>query len=83
MKPEREITIKLFREPMPENIYGFCAKESDDNFIINIDPNMPADAQARSFLHEMLHIWNRDHEKDDVGAVETATHAQLARVLKK
>ena len=77
----REITIRLFQEPLPENIHGFCAKDGKDSFIINIDPGMSEDEQALSFLHEMLHIWNRDHEKSDFNAVENATHAQLTRVL--
>lgn len=61
---------------------GACMTEQDGQYLILVNADHTADEQAAAFLHEMLHIWNRDTQSAEPAAdIERRTRAQLLRIL--
>lgn len=80
--PVKEISIKLFRESMPEKVYGLVSENGKNRFFIVVNADLSEDEQAKAFLHECLHIYNDDfNSNQDVNTIEARTHAQLDRLL--
>ena len=76
IKKELSITTAT----LPESIHGLTVK-TNDIYNIYVNNKLDPDSQAAAFLHEMLHIWNDDFNKDaDADHIEKQTHAQLKRI---
>ena len=70
---EKEITLRVITTAMPESIHGLSAKDGDQ-FIILLNENDQQKRQEETFLHEMKHIYNGDHDRKgvDVNDLEAA-----------
>lgn len=68
---------------MPEGIGGMVTLDNDGEYMIMINADASTDNQAKSFLHEMLHIWNHDFDRGgNVNEIECRTHKQLESIIK-
>ena len=61
---------------MPKSIHGGVTPVDDEQYMIFINADLPEEEQQRAFLHEMLHIWNRDLDSkgESVQEIESRTH---------
>ncbi len=76
----REIVIQVDTTTLSNKIHGFTVSDGH-SYKIWINDILDSDNQAAAFLHEMLHIWNDDFNKDaDADHIEKQTHAQLKRI---
>ena len=79
---ERNIKIRLITtDELPADVHGMAAPlDEDDSYIVVIRED---DEQAASFLHECLHIWHKDFEKNlSVQQIESMRHKELSEILK-
>ena len=86
MNDERNIKIRLVRsEEVPEGIGGSVFKlAGDDNYLMLINGSDSDHDQIVSFLHECLHIWHRDHDREVlVTELERERHDELEELLKE
>ena len=79
---ERIIKLRIITAPLPSEIHGASGTGDGQRFTVLINEADDPERQAQAFLHEMLHIWNRDHGKTgaDLPELEQATHAELNRL---
>lgn len=62
-------------------VHGITSKDKNKYFML-INAGESPDEQAAAFIHEMLHIWNRDFEsKDSLQEIEARTREQAKRIL--
>ena len=61
----RTITLHIEAADLPEGVHGFSGMDAEKpgTFYIAINAAHPPERQEEAFIHEMLHIWRRDHEK--------------------
>ena len=65
---------------LPEKVKALTVKE-DDKVKVYVNNDLTEDEQAASFLHEMLHLWNHDFDKElSADEIEALTHGQLSRI---
>ena len=84
MSTERNIKIRIVTtDELPATVPACCAKDGGtDNYIMLINGRDDERAQLRSFLHECLHIWHRDHDSsEDVQTIEKERHKELEKLL--
>ena len=68
-------------QQLPGSVHGITSKDKEKYFML-INAEQTPDEQAAAFIHEMLHIWNKDFESgDDLQAIEARTHEQTKRIL--
>ena len=67
---ERLLNLRVQVVDMPDSIHGACSLRPDGSFLIFINNRDSNQKQKKAFLHEMLHIWRRDHEKQGISANE-------------
>lgn len=48
--PVKEISIKLFRESMPEKVYGLVSENGKNRFFIVVNADLSEDEQAKAFF---------------------------------
>lgn len=81
---DRRISLRVVESPdLPSDIGGVSApknprdEESDDYFVL-LNDSADETEKAKTFVHEMLHIWHRDHFKKglDVERLEAVRHAE-------
>ena len=85
MNRQRNISIRLVtNEDLPENVSGCCAKlPGEDNYLMALNAQSGEEQQLLSYLHECLHIWHRDHDREgSVEQIEKDRHEELAQLLK-
>ena len=68
----RKIVIELYEAELPASIHGCCSLLEDGSFMIVVNASDSAERREESFLHECLHIYRRDHEKESVAEIELA-----------
>lgn len=74
---ERTVKLRITKVDFPEGIHGASMPGSKgDSYIIAVNANDPQERQEEAFLHEMRHIFNRDHDHKGrgVSAVEELRH---------
>lgn len=76
------MTLQIIKRPLPNSIHGAAAKEGD-GYTVLINDQDDQDRQTLAFLHEMLHIWHKDHDREgaDVSALEAERREELKRLL--
>ncbi len=73
-------SLVIYRASLPGNVKGFCV-DFDGGFTVAVNSNLDEDTQAAAFLHECLHIWNRDHDRrEPFEAIEESTEQQVKRI---
>lgn len=84
---ERTITLRLITTPLPPGAHGMSAKDKggDDNYIVLLNEDDDPDAQQEAFIHELLHIWHKDHDRQgaDVQQLEAERHAETRREIER
>lgn len=70
---------RVFYKSLPASVHGACAKESDNEYIIIINSDMPDVIQAEALEHEIMHIKRRDFEARyvDVNQIENDVHREI------
>ena len=64
----RRIICRICSADFPEDIHGASMPDGKrDDYIIAVNANDPQKLQEEAFLHEMRHIFNRDHEHKGPG----------------
>ena len=66
--------VVRFLENAPAGFHGMVVRNDDDTYTILLDPNDSSDQILETYLHELNHISNNDFHKEDIQAVEAATH---------
>ena len=83
---ERRITLRVIESrEMPARISGISAPENpscpeSDDYLIVLNEKLNEEEKASAFVHELLHIWHRDHFADNVQRIEAERHAECARL---
>ena len=72
-------SIRVFYRSLPKSAPGVCAKESDNEYIIIINSDLPDVVQAEALEHEILHIRRRDLDADyvNVDRIEPDVHREI------
>lgn len=81
---ERTIKLQIITSPLPASVRGLTANQKgSDVFTIAINDQKNDDEQAIAFLHEMLHIWHSDHDREgvNISELEHERHRELKRLL--
>lgn len=69
----RKINLTINTLPLPA--HGAVAKTGPDQYAIFIDSEQEPLEQAAAFLHEALHLWQRDFDTDtSADVIEARTH---------
>ena len=83
IKPEvirkQKINLTVYQVgSFPDGVDGISAPDDKGGFMILINADQSPEEQARTFLHEMLHIWRGDHDRvaaEGVQKIESEAHA--------
>ena len=81
---DRHINLSIVTAHLPEGADGIVTLDRNNNYMIIVNADLPEDKQTKAFLHECLHIWNRDFERtetESVGQIEARTHRQIEQFL--
>ena len=81
---DKHVNLSIVTAHLPEGIEGITSPDGHDNYTIMINADLSDNKQAEAFLHECLHIWNRDFERtetESVGQIEARTHRQIEQFL--
>jgi len=80
----RDISIKVLTAPLPETIHAFVTQRDTGTYWIFLNSNESETQRAASFIHECLHIYHRDTEREDLTAsqIEAIRHAEVVEILK-
>ena len=83
IKFKESFTIDLYLLEMPEDIHGLAMQTKDPHkYKIGLNASMTETQKLASFLHEMTHIYNHDHDNgSDVNEIEIRTRRQLLEAL--
>lgn len=77
----KKITLIIKEGKFPDSVKGATVALDEDTFQIWINDHLDPDEMAAAFLHEMLHVWNDDFDRDEnADQVEERTHEQLKRI---
>lgn len=81
---EQRISIRIIKTPLPQAINGLSMKDGN-TFIVLINENDSQDEQKETFIHEMLHIWHGDHDREfkDVQQLEEQRHQETTWILER
>ena len=70
----------MFRE-LPGEVKGATAQTGADEYKTIINSSLDQEEQAAAFIHECVHILNRDHLKTEpVQEIEAKVHEQLKAI---
>lgn len=72
-------SIRVFYRSLPESAHGVCAKESDNEYLIIINSDLPDAVQTKTLEHEILHIQRGDLDAEDVNVnqIENDVHREM------
>ena len=65
-----DINLKVYKMKLPDNVHGCISKNENNNYIILINETDSRTRQEQAFIHECLHIWNDDFNKESVQEIE-------------
>ena len=89
METGRQIFLSIFTIDMPETIHAFSTyrgkRETKDLYWIFLNGKENETQNAASFIHECLHIYHEDHERNDLTAdqIEALRHAETLAVVQE
>lgn len=84
MSSYREIVLRVYDpEPMPESIQAFSNKDIHGYYNIFLSAGRTEQERTADLLHEFLHIWHDDHDRQQVNIeqIELERREELARAL--
>lgn len=71
---ERDLRIRVGLLPLPSPVRACSSRDGLDCFTVGINQALSSEEQEAAFLHEIRHIWRRDHDRSDVQEVEALAH---------
>lgn len=79
-----KITIYMDAQDLPADVHGAITKDDTGTYYVLLNTNDSSDRRQQAFLHEMLHIYRGDLNKDgaDVSELEGAAHAETPALLR-
>ena len=80
----REWHLKVIEADLP--VKGCCCPWDEDfkEYRIFINKNLPDQEKIRTFIHEMLHLYNNDFEQgEDVVSIESRTHRATDELMEQ
>lgn len=88
MKKIRTIKLHVYAGALPDGISAMSAptdsKEDTESYFIFLDDTEPQDEQTKAFLHEMLHVYRRDHVNGgDISEIERTAHDIINQITKE
>ena len=83
IKYKESFTIDLYLLEMPEAIHGVAMQTKTPNrYKIGLNAGATETQKLATFLHEMTHIYNHDHDSGDhVNTIEVRVRQQLLEAL--
>lgn len=66
-----DINLKVYKTKLPDNVHGCISKNKNNSYTILINETDSRTRQEQAFIHECLHIWNDDFNKESVQEIET------------
>lgn len=79
MITDRTIILRIVEtDELPDSIGGVSDLCGNESYIVLLNSNHDEEKQKHTFIHEMLHIWHKDHyQKDtDIRALEAMRHEE-------
>lgn len=82
MERPRDISIRIISCDLPDEIHG-ASLPTNGGVLIMVNHKDSEDRQAAAFLHEMLHVWRRDHAKTgaNVHEIEEDCREEMRRLF--
>ena len=78
------LNLKVVKLRMPSSVKGASCKTWDNGYMVVINSGLSAEEQEEAFLHEMLHVWNGDHDREDnIQELEARIHQKKADFVQK
>ncbi len=75
----RKIIIDLYDdEPLPDDIHGVSVLRPSGEYMVFTSSQDAPERRLEAFLHEMVHIYQNDHQKADLAAVEFSAHNKIS-----
>jgi len=79
------MAFTLYKVKMPKTIQGACTLDKrDGKIIVALNADLTEDEQAAAFLHEMLHLYHGDLNKENTTAreIEEERQEEMQRLLR-
>lgn len=80
----REWNLKVIEADLP--VKGCCCPwdEGSKEYRIFINKNLSDQEKRKTFVHELIHIYNGDFDHgEDIQTIEARTHRQTEEIMKK
>lgn len=78
------INLRFVKLRMPSSVKGASCKTPDNGYMVVINSGLSAGEQEEAFLHEMLHVWNGDHDREgNTQELEARIHQKTADFVQK
>ena len=78
------LNLRVVKLRMPSSVKGASCKTPDNGYMVVINSGLSAEEQEEAFLHEMLHVWNGDHDREEnLQALEARIHQKTADFVQK
>lgn len=79
MTTRLEVKIKVVEVFLPEDVHGMLQQLAPDSYRVFINRNMPEDEKTSTFIHEVLHIWHGDFDREiSVNELESLRHLEAS-----
>lgn len=80
---DRTITIRITTETLPAGIRGLSMMTDKDAYTVCLASDQDDQQAAAAFIHEMLHVYHRDHERTvAVDQLEEERHREAESILR-
>lgn len=81
---ETMLNLRVVKLRMPSSVKGASCKTPDNGYMVVINSGLSAVEQEEAFLHEMLHVWNGDHDREEnIQELEARIHQSTADFVQK
>ncbi len=78
------LDLRVVKLRMPSSVKGASCKTPDNGYMVVINSGLSAGEQEEAFLHEMLHVWNGDHDREgNTQELEARIHQKTADFVQK
>ena len=78
------LNLKVVKLRMPSSVKGASCRTPDNGYMVVVNYGLSAEEQEEAFLHEMLHVWNGDHDREDnIQELEARIHQKTADFVQK
>lgn len=68
------LMINVLMKDLPSRIKAMSTANSDGTYTIFVNSRLNLEQQQEGYIHELLHILNRDYDKQSVNDIELNAH---------